>query len=328
MPFLNEAKHLPKVLASLEAQRFPRERLFLIAVDNGSEDGGETLISNWLAKTGTAGVLVRAEVRSIPYALNVGLRNATTEDIIVRLDAHTIYDPDYIATIAQAFEELDASAWCVGGAPTPAPSEDFSSALGEALYSNPMGLGPADFRHDADRARPVSTVYLGAWRPGVLQRLGGFDERWAANEDCELTERIAEAGGAVYRVPVRCGRICTRGPVDTIRQWSRYGFWRAQTFKRYPRAIRGRHVVAPAALFVAVTLLFSRWRLALAPLYALYALAAVVFRRRGESPVVTATSLAFFPFVHSGYAAGLIAGALMTPKSLRSSASPAEAHDR
>jgi succinoglycan biosynthesis protein ExoA len=317
MPFLNEAKHLPKVLASLEDQSLARERIFLIAVDNGSSDGGEALVAAWLARTGTAGTLVRADLRSIPHALNVGLSHVSEDDIVVRLDAHTIYDPTYLATIAEAFEELGPRAWCVGGAPTPAPAEDFSSALGEALYSNPMGLGPADFRHDADRVRQVSTVYLGAWRPGVLQALGGFDERWAANEDCELTERIAEVGGEVYRIPVHCGRICTRGPLATVRQWSRYGFWRAQTFKRYPTAIRARHVVAPGVLLAALGLLFSPLRLALLPLYVLYALAAIALRRSGERPLVTACSLVFFPFVHSAYAAGLMLGALRSPASLR-----------
>jgi hypothetical protein len=163
----------------------------------------------------------------------------------------------------------------------------------------------------------VSTVYLGARRPGVLQALGGFDERWAANEDCELTERIAEVGGEVYRIPVHCGRICTRGPLATVRQWSRYGFWRAQTFKRYPTAIRARHVVAPGVLLAALGLLFSPLRLALLPLYVLYALAAIALRRSGERPLVTACSLVFFPFVHSAYAAGLMLGALRSPASLR-----------
>jgi succinoglycan biosynthesis protein ExoA len=316
MPFLNEARHLPGVLASIEAQTIDRDRLFLIAVDNRSSDQGPALVADWLARTGVAGTIVVAEARSIPFALNTGLAYAGDDDIVVRLDAHTLYDPAYLATIADAFETLGADAWCVGGAPTPAPSEDFSSALGEALYSNPMGLGPADFRN-AGGTRRVSTVYLGAWRPGILQRLGGFDERWLANEDCELTERIAEAGGSVMRIPVQCGRICTRGPVATVRQWSRYGFWRAQTFKRYPKAIRPRHVAVPAALVVALALLVSPLRLALAPLYALYALATVALRRRGERPLVTAATLGFFPLVHIGYALGLIVGALRSPATLR-----------
>jgi succinoglycan biosynthesis protein ExoA len=317
MPFLNEARHLPQVLATIDAQTIPRERLYFVAVDNGSTDGGDTFVAEWLAREGRRGELVRAEVRSIPYALNAGLARTTAADIIVRLDAHTLYDPEYIATIDAAFEELEPDIWCVGGAPTPAPADDWDSSLGEALYSNPMGLGPADYRAGTPtEPKRVTTVYLGAWRPGVLQRLGGFDERWAANEDCELTERIAAAGGATARIPVRCGRICTRGPVSTVRQWSRYGFWRAQTFKKYPGAVRARHIIVPAALLGGLGLLLSPFRLALVPLYAIYAAATIAFRRPGERPPVTAASLVFFPLVHSGYALGLIVGAVRVPEAL------------
>jgi len=317
MPFLNEAKHLPAVLASIEAQDFERARIFFVAVDNGSTDSGPELVRDWLANTGTRGLVVRAEVRSIPFALNTGLAHATADDVVVRLDAHTIYEAGYLSTIDRAFATLADDIWCVGGAPTPAPSDDFASALGEALYSNPMGLGPADFRRHPEETRRVSTVYLGAWRPGVLQRIGGFDVRWEANEDCELSERMAAAGGATARIPVKCGRICTRGPVSTVRQWARYGFWRAQTFRKYPSAVRPRHVVAPIALVTAVALLLSPVRIALAPLYVLYALATIVSRRRGERAEITAASLAFFPFVHSGYACGLIVGGLRPAKALR-----------
>jgi glycosyltransferase involved in cell wall biosynthesis len=316
MPFLDESRWLPSVLASIEAQDIPRERLFFIAVDNGSSDGGDAMVADWLARIGMPGKLVRAAVQSIPFALNAGLAETSDDDIVVRLDAHTLYDPAYLGTIAQAFETLEPDVWCVGGAPTPAPPDDFSSALGEALYSNPMGLGPADFR-EVTSGR-VSTVYLGAWRPGVLQRLGGYDERWLANEDCELAERIAEAGGTIMRIPVRCGRINARGPGATVRQWSRYGFWRAQTFKRYPTAIRPRHVLAPAALVFALALLVSPLRLALAPLYAAYALATIALRRQGESLLVTASTLGFFPLVHVGYSLGLIAGAVRSPAPLKS----------
>jgi len=317
MPVLNEIRWLPQVLASIEAQQIPRERLFFIAVDNGSSDGGDAMISDWLTRAGIPGKLVRASVRSIPFALNAGLGETRDDDIVVRLDAHTLYDSAYLSTIAQAFETLEPDVWCVGGAPTPAPSDDFSSALGEALYSNPMGLGPADYRGAVTAGR-VSTVYLGAWRPGVLKRLGGFDERWLANEDCELTERIAQAGGVIMRIPVHCGRICTRGPAATVRQWSRYGFWRAQTFKRYPAAVRPRHVIAPGALVFALALLVSPLRLVLAPLYAAYALATIALRRQGESLLVTAATLGFFPLVHVGYSLGLIAGAVRSPAPLKS----------
>ncbi len=319
MPFLNEGPHLAAVLASLAKQSIDPARLFLIGVDNGSTDGGDVFFESWLATSAVAGRLVRDDVRSIPHALNRGLREVRTDDIVVRLDAHTLYAPDYLSTIDEAFATLPADVWCVGGAPTPhLGDEDYGRALGIALYSNPLGLGPADFRKtNLSGPVEVSTVYLGAWRPGVLPRLGGFDERWAANEDCELTERIRSLGGRIVRIPVRAGRMATRGPGATIKQWSRYGFWRMQTFKHYPAAVRPRHVAVPLALLLAIALLCSRFRALLMPLYALYALATIRSRRPGEKSAVTAGTLLFFPLVHCGYALGLLVGLARTPASLR-----------
>jgi len=321
MPFLNEARHLPAVLASLAVQTVPRERLFIIGVDNGSSDGGEALFAQWLAQSAIAGELVRETERSIPRALNAGLARTTDDDLIVRLDAHTIYEPDYLATIDEALATLPQDVWCVGGAPTPHPqAPDYGSALGIALYSNPLGLGPADFRRGGVGAREVTTVYLGAYRPGVLGRLGGFDERWAANEDSELTERIRASGGRIFRVPVAMGRIATRGPAAMIRQWTRYGFWRMQTFRRYPSAVRMRHVAPPLALMLTLGLALSRARRCLVPLYIAYALTTVLARRRGERATVTAGTLVFFPLIHTGYACGLLAGLLRPPPQLRGTA--------
>lgn len=315
MPFLNEARHLPDVLASLTVQTLPRERFFIIGVDNGSYDGSDALFIQWLSDHRIAGELVREAVRSIPRALNAGLAHAARDDLIVRLDAHTLYQPDYLATIDAAFAALPADVWCVGGAPTPHPQpRDYGTALVSALYSNPLGLGPADFRRDVAAAREVTTVYLGAYRAGVLTRLGGFDERWVANEDAELTERIRAGGGRIFRVPVRMDLIVTRGPVAMVRQWNRYGFWRMQTFRRYPTAVRLRHVVPPAALLIALGLALSRARAWLVPLYLAYALATVLARRRGEPAMVTAGTLLFFPLVHVGYACGLFAGLLRRPR--------------
>jgi glycosyltransferase involved in cell wall biosynthesis len=322
MPFLNEARHLPAVLASLAEQSVDPARLYLIGVDNGSTDGGDTYFEQWLAERGLAGRLVRDPVRSIPHAFNRGLRYVDERDIVVRLDAHTIYAHDYLATIDAAFATLPLDVWCVGGAPTPQLGDpNYGRSLGVALYSNPLGLGPADFRATPrEDAVEVSTVYLGAWRPGLLTRLHGFDERFVANEDCELTERIHSLGGRVMRIPVKAGRIATRGPLATIKQWSRYGYWRMQTFKRYPSAIRPRHVAVQVGLLGTLALLFSPLRLWLLPLYALYALATIRSRRRGEAGAVTAGTLVFFPLVHSGYAAGLLLGLVHTPAALRGAA--------
>jgi len=314
MPFLDEAEHLSAVLTTLEAQTYDRAAWRLIAVDNGSTDGGPALVEAAFAGGGLRGTIVQAAIRSIPVALNAGLAHVSPDEAVIRLDAHTLYDPDYIATIDRAFKALPDDAWCVGGAPDPLAAAEFGKALQVALYTNRFGLGPADFRSAAS-SEPVrvSTVYLGAWRPGILQRMGGFNDAWQANEDCELSERIAAAGGKTYRIPLRSKLIVTRGPATTIRKFGRYGFWRAQTFKRFPRAIRLRHVVPPVVLMGTVALACSGFRLALGALYLLYALGTIRSRQSGERWAVTAGSLVFFPLVHSAYALGLLVGAFRSP---------------
>ncbi len=307
MPFLNEARHLPAVLASLEGQTYPRERMSLVAVDDGSSDGSAEIVTEWLARTGFRGEVRRVAARSIPRALNAALARVPPGSYVVRIDAHTHYAPDYVAAIMAAFGELGESAWCVGGSPDIVPPAEFSPQLHAALFNNPMGLGPAAYRA-SDARGPVASVYLGAWRPGVLERLGGYDESWHANEDAELAQRIQAAGGEVHRIDARSEKIMTRGAVSALKQWSRYGYWRAQTIVRHPRSVRWRHLAPPAAIVAGAILAATRGRKALPLLYAAFALMTLRLRPRGERPAVTAASLLYFPLVHAGFGGGMLVG--------------------
>ncbi|MBD5653703.1 MAG: glycosyltransferase [Candidatus Eremiobacteraeota bacterium] len=313
MPFRNEAAHLPSSLASLALQDIGVRHFRLVAVDNGSSDGGGALLTDFCMRHGIAFELIRAEQPSIPLALNRALDLVAADELVVRFDAHTTYAPDYLRVIEEAFERLGPEVWCVGGSPTVVPPPDFSRALHAALLSSPMGLGPADYRSGAVIEKAVQTIYLGAWRPGVLQGLGGFDERWKANEDSELNERIRERGGSVYRIAAHSQKIVTRGALAAATQWARYGFWRAQTFRRHPSAIRLRHVVPPAALLLGAALALSRARLLLGPLYLAYIAATYATRPADERPAVTLATFAYFPLVQCGYALGLIAGVVAPP---------------
>ena len=307
MPFLNEAPNLPEVLASLADQTYPHERLRLIAVDNGSSDGSAAIVAAWLARTGIAGEVCRLAERSIPRALNTALARVPPGSYVVRIDAHTRYAPDYVALVMAAFAELPGSAWCVGGSPDIVAPPGLSMQLHASLFNNPMGLGPAAYR-SADRTGPVASVYLGAWRPGVLEAVGGYDETWRANEDAELAQRIQAAGGQVIRIPVRSQKIITRDAVSALKQWSKYGFWRAQTIVRHPRSLRWRHLAPPVAVVAAGVLAASRGRKALPLLYAAFAFMTVRLRPRTEPAAVTAASLVYFPLVHAGFGAGMLIG--------------------
>jgi succinoglycan biosynthesis protein ExoA len=312
MPFLNEAADLPDVLASLEVQTYPRSKLRLEAVDNGSADSGPHIVNAWLRRTQTDGEVIYFASRSIPQALNVALRLARADEYIVRLDAHAIYPPEYIRTLVTALLGADKSVCCVGGSRITDSPLSFEHAIVEALFRNPMGLGGGTYR-PTPVAREIENVYLGVWRPGVVQRAGGWNPAWKANEDSELSARLRAAGGRIVQLPVATRYRVKRGLFAEIRQWFGYGFWKAQTIKLHRASLRPRQVVPLLALLAGLGLALSPARIALVPLVAVYWGAIIYKRRSGESPVVTAASLLFFPATHIAFACGLILGSLFPP---------------
>jgi succinoglycan biosynthesis protein ExoA len=311
VPFLDEAASLPDMLASVRAQDIAPERIFLVAVDSGSTDDGPQIVRDFIACGPVDGIVLRSDVRSIPAALNTGFRWVGDRGIAIRLDAHTLYDRAYISTIVNVFADRPLSIWCVGGAQTAEPARDFDRALVVAFMTNPIGLGFSPHRVARD-ARLADNVYLGAFRPGVVAKVGYFDERWRANEDSELMARIIESGGQILWIPIKSAYRVNRGAIATLRQWARYGFWRAQTIKRHPHVLGVRHLIPPSALAGGIALGLSRWRIVLLPLAALYALAIIALRPRGQDPLVTAVSTVYFPAAHTLNACGLITG-LLTP---------------
>jgi succinoglycan biosynthesis protein ExoA len=309
MPVRNEAAYLPIVLESLARQRFDHARLRLIAIDGESPDGSAEIIRLWLAASDISGIVLTNPAHTIPTSLNLGMRHADPATFLIRLDSHTIYEERYISSIMEAYETAAPTIGCVGGPQTPAEPESFGEAVVASLMCNPMGLGGAAFR-TASTPRTVDHVYLGAWRPGVLQSTGGFDERWRANEDSELSLRVRKQGWEILWVPLQARYRIKRGPLDTVRQWSRYGYWRAQTLLRHPHAWRPRHLAPPLALLGALALALSPFRLALLAAFALYAALVLARRPRTESIGVSLVACFFFPICQGAYAAGLISGLL------------------
>jgi succinoglycan biosynthesis protein ExoA len=307
MPVYNEARHLPLVLESISAQTFARDRLFFVGVDGNSTDGSGEILAAWLACGSVRGRVLRNPLRKIPISLNMGIAEATPEDIVVRLDGHTIYGDSYIAEAVAALEKAPADVACIGCAHRPIPGNSFEQRIVAALYTNPMGLGGADFRL-GDDVREVDNIYLGAWRPGVLMQVGGFNEVLQANEDGDISARIRQLGYRILRVPLPCRFFVNRGVAGSIRQWGRYGFWRAKMLQRNPKFIRVRHVLAPAAAITALALTFSPLRLLLAPGFALYSYLIFRGRARDEAFPVTLATLFFFPTLQFAFAAGMLAG--------------------
>ena len=312
MPMLDEASYLPDTIASIASQTFDRSRLRFIAVDGGSTDGSGEIVRAWLASTGIDGDVVLNPRRRIPISLNIGAQHAGRDALIIRLDAHTVYGPTYVADVVRAFDEGPPALGNVGCAQIPAPTSDFERSVVGELLTHPLGLARIGVR-DLKAPQPVETVYLGSWRPGLLFELGGFDERWIANEDSELEARLRDRGYTLLLVPSSNLYKVNRGIRQTIKQWGGYGFWRAQTSRRFPHELRIRHFIPALLLVIAIALLFTPWRWIDLALYLLYA-AAVVALRDPSRPLRVALGCAVaFPCFQIAWTLGFLRGIFVKP---------------
>src|SRR5437867_7891546 len=106
MPCRNEERYIGACLDSVLATTYPLDRIELLVVDGMSEDRTREIVTGYATRQRTVRLLDNRR-RITPAALNVGIRAATGE-IIMRMDAHVVYPPQYITRLIDALQTSDA----------------------------------------------------------------------------------------------------------------------------------------------------------------------------------------------------------------------------
>ena len=261
IPCLNEDKTIHLLLDALYSQTYPIGLLDVVIADGLSTDNTRKVISEFGSEHPDLKIaVIDNPKRHIPSGLNLAIK-ASSGEYLVRLDAHSIPRPDYIARCIEA--HLAGIAENIGGVWDIQPQNDSLIARSiAAAASHPLGVGDAKYRY-ANKAEYVDTVPFGSFNKAYLEEIGGFDETLLTNEDYELNTRIRQAGGQVWLDPqIRTIYYARRNLRDLARQYWRYGFWKAEMIRRYPGTLRPRQALPP--LFVAgLVLLFllgAVWR--------------------------------------------------------------------
>jgi succinoglycan biosynthesis protein ExoA len=254
IPCRNEERTIGLVLDALDRQTYPRKRMDIIIADGQSADGTRGRIREFAAAHPDRTVrLIDNPGRTAPAGLNAGLR-ASAGDIVVRMDAHAVPDPDYVEQCVRALGESQCEAvggqWeILPGAPGPV-----GRAIAAAAAS-PFGAGGVRYRTGGHPGE-VDTVPFGAFRRSVFDRVGLFNEQVPVNEDYEFFYRVRAAGGRVYFTPaIRTRYIARAGLRALAAQYYSYGHQKAVMLSFHPRSVRIRQLIPAAfAAFLAAGL--------------------------------------------------------------------------
>ncbi len=256
IPVRNEVETIAATLESCLDQTYSGS-LEIVVADAQSDDGTRQIVQKYAAEHAVR--LVPNPAQITPAGLNAAIA-ASTGEVIVRCDAHSVLPPRYVETAVEILEHTDAGN--VGGVQRAVGVHPMQRGIACAM-TNPLGVGDARF-HRGGSPGEVDTVYLGVFRRSVLADVGGFDEALERNQDYELNIRIRNAGHTVWFDPNLEVVYVPRNSLSSLwRQYHDYGKWKRRVVGMHPSSMRSRQAAPPIlvlGLAIAVTLLPSRLR--------------------------------------------------------------------
>jgi cellulose synthase/poly-beta-1,6-N-acetylglucosamine synthase-like glycosyltransferase len=189
VPARDAERTLASCLDSLLALRYPRERLELIVVDNGSCDRTPALV----AERAPALRLVREPIRNRARARNAGIR-ASDGGVVAFTDADCVVHEAWLKRLVGELDDRDVGV--AGG-----PILPFAPCGTVERY----GARIRDQRRNIEVFHPpyVDTANC-AVRRDTLERLGGFDPRFTRSQDVDLSYRAVALG---YRLAFAPGAV-------------------------------------------------------------------------------------------------------------------------
>ena len=324
----NEVKDIRELLDCIVAQDWQDLSWELLIADGVSNDGTLEILRTFASLHTNVQVLVNPG-HIVSTGLNLAIRAARGR-CILRMDAHTVYAPDYVRKCLSVLERTGADN--VGG-PARTRPRSISERLFSAAYHSPFSCGGARF-HNPDYEGPVDTVPYGCWRRDIFDRIGYFDESLVRNQDDEFNLRIQRNGGAIWQSAEIVSWYTPRNSILRLwKQYFQYGFWKVAVIRKHRMPASLRHLVpalfvvlfvgsvfGTAIAFAVGSRLGETWLCLVSGLllfaYASACIIASVAARRSVKTSAIVLLPFLFPIYHFAYGSGFVT-ALLLGKTLR-----------
>ena len=263
IPCRNEEKFVSSCFDSIITNNYPKDKLEILIIDGMSEDGTREIVKHYSQKNSFIRLLENPK-KYTPFALNIGIKQAKGE-VIVRMDAHSTYDKDYILKCIKYLDEYKADN--VGGVWITIPKEN--TLIGKSIafaLSHPFGAGNAYYRMGGQQEpKEVDTVPFGCYKREVFDKIGLFNENLVRSQDMEFNLRLKKAGGKILLVP---NIVSYYYPKSNLKDFFLHNFedgvWAIYPLKFVKAPLRLRHYIP---LFFVLTLPLSIWPYILVSLF-------------------------------------------------------------
>jgi len=251
VPCRNEKRHIREFLESLLSQEVdPQLEVEILVADGMSDDGTREILREYAARHPNVRMIDNPG-RIVSTGLNAAIQ-AAAGSLIIRMDAHTTYAPDYIRECVRVAAESGADN--VGG-PWIAKGRGMIGRAIAAAFRIPFCTGGGK-AHDPEYEGEIDTVYLGCWPRSVFDRAGLFDPELVRNQDDEFSFRLRRVGGKLWQSPRIKSSYAPRASLWALsRQYLQYGFWKVAVIRKHRALASWRHLVPVVFLLANIFLL-------------------------------------------------------------------------
>lgn len=232
-PVYNEEKYIENCIKSILAQDYDKKDIEVLFVDGMSTDHTREIISSFAEEYNFIRLLDNHR-KIVPVALNIGIKESVGQ-IIIRLDAHSIFPKDYFTRLIKNLITLRADN--VGGICQTLPAEESPRCIAIAnVLSSRFGMGNSYFRIGSNKVRKVDTVPFGCFNRVIFDKIGYFDEDLIRNQDDEFNGRIIKNGGKIYLIPDILIKYFARDSIRKVFQmFYQYGLFKPLVNKKLGR---------------------------------------------------------------------------------------------
>ena len=255
LPVCDSARTITRCLDGLAQQTVPAGALEVLVVDAGCRDGTLPLVEQWRADHPAVPLrclrlpAAGRGVNPLAAARNFGVQHAAAP-LVLFTEADCAPDAGWAAALLRVFEDNRTGQRVMG-------------ARG-AFRTEQRGLVPrfvqAEYEDRYYRVRHRDQIdfidnYSAAYRRDLFLSNGGFDVEFGADEDQELSFRLAEKGYRLVFAPqATVTHLHDTGLLDYIRRKYAQGFWKAPLTQLHPdRMVQDTHT--PQVLKLQIVLL-------------------------------------------------------------------------
>jgi GT2 family glycosyltransferase len=204
IPALNEEKHLPACLRSIQNLDYPKDRYQVILVDNGSTDR-TCDIGRQFGVT-----LLRDDRLTVSGLRNLGAKNAQSE-ILAFVDADCTISFDWLNAASAHSGTPRLAAW---GAPAaPPPEATWVQKTWYLVRKKTEGVQRVDWLESMN-------LFV---KKDLFVQVGGFNEKLTTCEDVDLCYRLKKLGAIVADDRIL---VLHYGEAATVREFIRKELWR------------------------------------------------------------------------------------------------------